>query len=357
MWSDLIVDFDLNSNEWLRHLYEIRESWVPVFHRDTFYAGMNTTGCSESVNAFFNEFVSSKTNLREFVVRYEQTLKKIVERENNEDYVSEHKDRLIDENSLILKQAASIYTRDIFQKFREQLTDSICFKSKEGKKDDEFETYLVSAKVGWPEQFVVKLKKETYEGHCGCQCFEFMGLPCKHVLRVFNKIEVGEISLHFILKRWMRGANSFRVMDQIVKVDKYESSEAYRLSHLCRRSTQVWCVALRNEKLYKLALEGTEVLFTKILEEDSKFIQHNENQVSTSNSQKHNDDTTNKFSQAFVQDPPMIKTKSRPKDEKKKGNINSNGRLKSSIEVSSSRKKRTCAMCGSSGHDKRTCIQ
>ncbi|KAK2655608.1 hypothetical protein Ddye_008660 [Dipteronia dyeriana] len=101
---------------------------------------MNTTSCSEGLNAFFNEFVSSKTNLREFVVRYEQTLKKIVEREINEDYISEHKDRLNDENNLILKQAASIYTRNIFQKFREQLTDSIRFKSEEGEKDDEFDT-------------------------------------------------------------------------------------------------------------------------------------------------------------------------------------------------------------------------
>ncbi|KAK2633759.1 hypothetical protein Ddye_028551 [Dipteronia dyeriana] len=122
-----------------------------------------------------------------------------------------------------------------------KLTDSIRFKSEEGEKDNEFDTYLVSAKVGLPEQFVVKLKKGTYDGHCGCQYFEFMGLP----------------------------------------FDKCESSEVYRLSHLCRRSTQVWCVASRNEKLYKLALEGIEVLFMKILEEDSKFIQHNENQLSS----------------------------------------------------------------------------
>ncbi|KAK2652994.1 hypothetical protein Ddye_012850 [Dipteronia dyeriana] len=217
---------------------------------------MNTTGDSEGVNTFFNGFLSSKTSLREFVVRYELALKKIVEREINEDYVLENKDRLIDENNLILKHAENIYTWNIFQKFCEQLTDSIRFKFEEGEKGDEFDTYLVSAKVGWPEQFVVKLKKGTYEGHYRCQCFEFMGLPCKHVLRVFNKIEVDEILLHFILKRWKRVANSFRVMDQMVTVDKYESSEAYKLSHLCRRSTQVWCVASRNEKLYELALEG-----------------------------------------------------------------------------------------------------
>ncbi|KAK2634925.1 hypothetical protein Ddye_029717 [Dipteronia dyeriana] len=148
MWSDLIMEFDLNNNELLQHLYEISESWVPLYLRDIFYAGMSTIGRNKGVNAFFNEFVSPKTNLREFVIRYEQALKKIVERENHEDYVSEHKDRLINENNLILKHAASIYTRNIFQKIRDQLVDSIRFKSEVGENDGEFNIYLVSAKVG-----------------------------------------------------------------------------------------------------------------------------------------------------------------------------------------------------------------
>jgi hypothetical protein len=53
-----------------------------------FFSGMNTTGRSEGVNAFFDSFVTSTTNLREFVVKYEQALKKIVKRESDEDFDS-----------------------------------------------------------------------------------------------------------------------------------------------------------------------------------------------------------------------------------------------------------------------------
>ena len=53
----------------------IRESWVPVYNRGTFFAGMNTIGRSEGVNSFFDGFVTSTTNLKDFIVKYEQALK------------------------------------------------------------------------------------------------------------------------------------------------------------------------------------------------------------------------------------------------------------------------------------------
>ncbi|OVA13699.1 FAR1 DNA binding domain [Macleaya cordata] len=131
-------------------------------------------------------------------VRYEQALKKIVERKSLEDYVSEHKDRIIDENNLILKHGAKVYTRNIFEKFREELVDSIRFKCEEGERSGDFNTYVVTAKVGYPEQFNLKMKPGTYEGYCECKYFEFIGLPCKHVLRTLNKLVVDEIPPHFI---------------------------------------------------------------------------------------------------------------------------------------------------------------
>ncbi|XP_026378309.1 protein FAR1-RELATED SEQUENCE 5-like [Papaver somniferum] len=232
-WNIMIEVFGLSNNDWLKTLYEIRESWVPVYHRGTFYAGMNTTGRNEGVNAFFNEFVSSKTNLKEFVIRYDQALKKIVDREIEEDYVSEHTKRIIDERNLILKHATEIYTRNMFGKFREQLLESIRFKSEEIDRGDEFNTYLVKYKVGGFQEFIVKVKPDTYEGYCECQYFEFKGLPCKNVLKVLGKLEVDEIPPHFILKRWLKGANSFRGVDETDKSDGYDCSVAYRLSYLC----------------------------------------------------------------------------------------------------------------------------
>lgn len=40
--------------EWIKGLYNIKESWILVYNRSTFFAGMNTTQRSESINAYYN---------------------------------------------------------------------------------------------------------------------------------------------------------------------------------------------------------------------------------------------------------------------------------------------------------------
>lgn len=63
----MLVDFHLTGNEWLGDWYIIREKWISVYNRGTFFAGMNTTQRSESINSFFDHYVNSRTSLREFV--------------------------------------------------------------------------------------------------------------------------------------------------------------------------------------------------------------------------------------------------------------------------------------------------
>jgi hypothetical protein len=43
--------------------------------KDTFWAGMNTTQRSESMNAFFDGYVHSRTTLKEFVDEYDNAFK------------------------------------------------------------------------------------------------------------------------------------------------------------------------------------------------------------------------------------------------------------------------------------------
>jgi hypothetical protein len=33
-------EYNLENNEWLQGLYRIRESWIPIYNRSTFFAGM-----------------------------------------------------------------------------------------------------------------------------------------------------------------------------------------------------------------------------------------------------------------------------------------------------------------------------
>ncbi|KAK1581752.1 hypothetical protein Q3G72_008723 [Acer saccharum] len=87
-WNHLIEKYDLHSNEWLLGLYDERQCWVPTFLKDTFWSGMSTTQRSESMHAFFDGFVNSKTTLKQFVEQYENALRDKVEKENHADFSS-----------------------------------------------------------------------------------------------------------------------------------------------------------------------------------------------------------------------------------------------------------------------------
>ncbi|XP_042450660.1 protein FAR1-RELATED SEQUENCE 6-like [Zingiber officinale] len=69
-WLKMIEEFKLENNDWLKSLYEERNRWVPVYVKDHFWAGMSTTQRSESMNAFFDNYVHSKTSLKQFVEQY-----------------------------------------------------------------------------------------------------------------------------------------------------------------------------------------------------------------------------------------------------------------------------------------------
>ena len=63
-WPTFLETFNLYEIGWLHGLYEERKCWVPAFLKDTFWAGMSTTQRSESINAFFDGYVNSKTTLK-----------------------------------------------------------------------------------------------------------------------------------------------------------------------------------------------------------------------------------------------------------------------------------------------------
>ena len=80
-WHDMLDKYDLRNNQWLNDLYEERNRWVPTFMKTTFWVGMSTTQRSESMNAFFDGSVNSKTTLKQFVEKYEKAMESKIEKE------------------------------------------------------------------------------------------------------------------------------------------------------------------------------------------------------------------------------------------------------------------------------------
>lgn len=85
--------------------------------KDTFFAGMSTTQRSESINSFFDKYVSRKTTLKEFVEQYKVALQDRKEKEAQADFNTWHKKPVIKSPSPFEKQMSMIYTHEVFKKF------------------------------------------------------------------------------------------------------------------------------------------------------------------------------------------------------------------------------------------------
>ncbi|CAL8101117.1 unnamed protein product [Prunus armeniaca] len=346
-WKELMKEYALDNDDWLNNLYDIRSSWVPVYNRSIFFAGMNTTGRSEGINSFFDGFITPTTNLREFVVKYDQALKRIMDRESDEDFESEHKYRIVNEGEFLLKHAANLYTRNVFNKFKDEWSKVNLYKVEEMPCDNEYHAYLVKTKLGEHEEFVVKLNLQTYKGMCECQNFEFVGILCRHLLKVFVRLDIDTLPDHFILPRWRQEANKFRIMDFKILVtnDGKEESEALRLSHMCHQATKLACIAASSNEAYTTFMEAIKEL--------SKKLSENSTHHATIPSSTTGDPCSTNIdsSQLLLLDPNISQTKGRKKD-----NISGSKRIKSGIELAQNKKKRKCALCKKiAQHDKRNC--
>ncbi|KAL6568931.1 hypothetical protein OROHE_003672 [Orobanche hederae] len=63
-WKEMIEKYGLQKNEWLGQLFIDRGRWVPIYVKGIFWARMSTTQRSESMNAFFDEYVHERRNLK-----------------------------------------------------------------------------------------------------------------------------------------------------------------------------------------------------------------------------------------------------------------------------------------------------
>ncbi|XP_042423533.1 protein FAR-RED IMPAIRED RESPONSE 1-like [Zingiber officinale] len=119
-WKKLIEDFNLEKNDWLNSLYEIRHKWMPVYVKDKFWAGMSTSQRSESMNAFFDDYVHLKITLKQFIEQYDNALKSKIEKEDNSDFASFNSIIPVISGNPIEKQFQSVYTNKIFKLFQDE---------------------------------------------------------------------------------------------------------------------------------------------------------------------------------------------------------------------------------------------
>jgi transposase-like protein len=118
-WKNLLESHHLHDNAWLRGLYNERTFWVLAYMKDTFWAGMNTTQRSESLNAFFDRYVHSQTTLKEFVDQFDSALRQMVENEKLADFDSFNRTIPCISPLPLEKQFQDVYTNAKFKEIYE----------------------------------------------------------------------------------------------------------------------------------------------------------------------------------------------------------------------------------------------
>lgn len=253
-WLKMTIRFDLKKDEWLQSLYEDRRFWVPTYVRDTCFAGISTSQRIETINSFFDKYMFRKTTLKEFVQRYEVALHDMYETESLADFQSWHTRPTLKSPSPYELQLSSVYTREIFNKFQDEIMGAhACFATKD-KEDGSVVTFNVNdleAKLN----FVVSWNELKQEISCLCRLFEYKGFLCRHAIIVLQFSGATKIPSHYILKRWTREAKSGHTPSQNSNAAQ---SRVQRYNDICRRSISLAQEGSQSQESYTVALSILE---------------------------------------------------------------------------------------------------
>ncbi|XP_042988752.1 protein FAR1-RELATED SEQUENCE 5-like [Carya illinoinensis] len=208
-WVEFINTYDLHENSSLESLYAERDHWVPVFLKENFWAGMSTTQRNESMNAFFDGYVHSKTNLKEFVDQFDSALKKKIENENQAEFQLFSVTIPCVSRSLIENKFQELYTNAKFKEVQQQVIGVLDLDPSLLTSDGVMKTYLVEDEVRLQEftklvTYSVDLNVNDSNAKCSCGLFQMRGILCRHILAVFKSNDIKSLPDRYILDRWRK---------------------------------------------------------------------------------------------------------------------------------------------------------
>jgi hypothetical protein len=185
-------------------LYSERTYWVPVYMKDTFWAGMKTTQRSESMNSFFDGYVHSQTTLKEFVDQFDNALRRMVERERKSDFDSFNRTIQCFSPFPLEKAFQEVYTNAKFKEVQAEFMKVVSCNNSCLSSEGAISTYQV-IELGVVDKnmksakYCVYYNKEEVEVKCGCALFETKGILCTHAISVLLSNEVSNLPPKYFL--------------------------------------------------------------------------------------------------------------------------------------------------------------
>ncbi|KAL8171327.1 hypothetical protein V2J09_023131 [Rumex salicifolius] len=264
-WTEMLGKYELQNNAWLKRMFDIKEKWALVYGRDRFIADITTTQRGETMDELIEHYVSYEHDLRIFFENFQLLL---LDRRYDE-FVADFKGKgevPLPLPIAILQHAASVYTIEVFQLFKDELCKAYDSPIEVCGEMEALVKYKVTPyKKHYSYMVSYDVKQETV--CCDCRKFEFSGLLCSHILKVFSYRGIKEVPIRYILKRWTRNAKrgSTKGTSDSLNVDEDpKSAVGRRYRDLCRLSTRLIIRAAEVEDGYTLVKEGLLNLFREL---------------------------------------------------------------------------------------------
>ncbi|XP_034679702.1 protein FAR1-RELATED SEQUENCE 5-like [Vitis riparia] len=277
VWHQMVENLGFNENRWVTEIYGKRKRWAEAYLHGKFFAGMRSTQRCESMNAYLNRFLKIRLRLYEFVQQFDRAILRIQQNEAKADFESNNSSLVLSTKLSILENhAVTVYTKESFLKFREEMKNAELFFVVGFVSDVSMRAYTLSKfrhpNLKWEVQFspnIVTLK-------CSCMMYESIGIPCCHMVVVMKVEHLEEIPKSCILKKWTKLAKMHsrsspenqmdNDMDWFVRYGSL-SSMCNKLSYYASDTSSSFLEAkneienltVRMEELYNSNLKGKKV--------------------------------------------------------------------------------------------------
>ncbi|XP_078163345.1 protein FAR1-RELATED SEQUENCE 9-like [Carex rostrata] len=272
-WVSIIEKYDLRKNSWLQILFNLRQKWVPLYLKETFFGEMLPTQKLETMNDFYKKHFNTRTSLKVFLTQFDLTMASRYEEEVMEDLDSVRRSPALKTASLIEKQAANVYTKAVFSKFQEEFVQSLGYVVQKIRNGGTCK-FNVTSDEDSLDTFYVTYNTARKTANCSCKNFEFCGVLCRHIFGVLLIVDPRILPEEYFLKRWSK----------IAKVDLepetgcglVQDSINSRYSDLCIDAVRCGEKGAVTLEMYKDAKEVLQKAYEEIiaLEKDANRVVH-----------------------------------------------------------------------------------
>ncbi|XP_051196594.2 protein FAR1-RELATED SEQUENCE 5-like [Lolium perenne] len=265
-WNHMLKVYNLEDNEWLHRLFKSKEKWALVYGRQTFCADMISTQRSESLNAILKRYLHVRLDLLDFFKHYERAVDDRRYAELDSDFYASQTSPKVPRVRMLI-QTSKEYTPAMFEIFRGEYDMVMgCCLYNSGHSDSTLEFKVSNTDHPRSHQFTVKFDPNGSKVSCSCKKFEFVGVLCRHALKVLDHNNIKELAPEYILKRWTRHAKTgpSDAIQRCVNDEETRVVLARRYGSLCRSYNNILSKAAGNEEAYALLQIASIDLMEKV---------------------------------------------------------------------------------------------